>query len=327
MSNDVTLFGGTAQLPDYLRDIKTDAITDSLAGKGFGKRISIRGNVFRMVVDGEEVAVSEDRAINVVIVAAAPAIARVFYGETYVEGQSVPPSCWSQDGVKPDFTAKNRQSETCATCPQNISGSGQGDTRACRYSQRIAVVLDGDIGGNVYQVSLPSLSIFGKGENGKLPLQAYAKFLKGHGVPVSAVVTEMRFDINSATPKLYFKAIRPLSEAEYKLGVKQGATEDAKNAVTFTVAQIDGVVDAPIAAPVSAQPSSKPATEKQDSGPKPTEKKGFKVVKTPAEPEAVANELAVAESAAEPVKKQKVTPPAGKKDLTSILDQWADDAE
>ena len=58
MSNDVTLFKNG--VPDYLRNAPLDDVTKSfLSGGGGGKRISIRGGVFRLVVDGKEIATSE----------------------------------------------------------------------------------------------------------------------------------------------------------------------------------------------------------------------------------------------------------------------------
>ena len=72
--SEITLFskGGNA-LPAHLRNLELDETTKSLMGGGSGgKRISIRGGVFRMMVDGKEIAQNEDRAMNIVIVAANP---------------------------------------------------------------------------------------------------------------------------------------------------------------------------------------------------------------------------------------------------------------
>jgi hypothetical protein len=66
----------------------------------------------------------------------------------------------------------------------------------------------------VYQVICPATSVFGDGEKGKLPLQAYGRHLKAHNTPVAGVITEMRFDTASPTPKLIFKPVRPITEEE-----------------------------------------------------------------------------------------------------------------
>ena len=250
MTNEVSIFADGSALPAHLAGVQ-DSITNSLAsGSNSGKRISIKGSVFRMMVEGKEVAVNEERAMNVVVVAAAPTNNRQYYAATYQDGVATAPDCYSVDSRTPAADSKDRQSSSCATCPQNIKGSGQGESRACRYQRRLAVVLEGDLSGEVYQLALPATSIFGAGENGKkLPLQAYADYLKLNNCAVTAVVTEMRFDTAVATPKLTFRAVRPLSPEEYEVCVTQGQSADAKRAIELTVSQTDGVAATPKAQP------------------------------------------------------------------------------
>lgn len=242
--SEMTLFKGG--LPAYLQTATDDA-TNALAGESLGsRRISIKGNVFREYIGGKEYRVSEERSMNVVIIKAAPKVSRVFYSGTYVEGETVSPTCWSSDSQRPDEKVKDKQSATCLNCPQNIKGSGQGDSRACRYQQRLAVVVDGEVDREeVYQLVLPPTSVFGDGEKGKLPLQAYARHLKNHGTPITGVVTEMRFDTASPTPKLVFKPVRPVTEEEFNTIQRLKDSQEANNAVTMTVAQTDGVKDKP----------------------------------------------------------------------------------
>ena len=227
MSNELSVLG--SGLPSYLKETQLDDTTKALmggSGTGGMKRISIKGGVWRMMVNGKEVAKNEDRSMNVVIVAASPKVSRTFYAKTYVEGEVTMPDCWSADGEVPSPKAENPQSKRCVDCPQNAKGSGQGDSRACRYSQRLAVVLANDIGGEILQLTLPASSIFGAGEPGKWPLQTYAKMIGSKGVPITAVVTEMRFDTDSATPKLAFKPMRVLDAEEHAVAIQQGQTAD-----------------------------------------------------------------------------------------------------
>ena len=245
MSNELSTLLGAGTLPDYLRHVELDSTTKALMGNTHGggiKRISIRGGVWRMMVNGKEVAKNEDRAMNVVIAAAAPKVSRTYYAGTYVEGgEASAPDCWSADGIAPDVKSSNRQSTRCVDCPMNMAASGTGNSRACRFSQRIAVVLANDIDGDVYQLTLPAGSIFGDGDSGKYPLQAYGRMLGSKGIPVTAVATEMRFDTASATPKLTFKPVRILDSAEHAVVIRQGETEAARRAVTMTVAEADGI--------------------------------------------------------------------------------------
>ena len=163
MSN-VALFGGS-NVPAFVKARgELSAMAKALAGGGGngGKRISIKGGVFRLLSAGKEVAAIDERYLDVVIVNAAPKVSRTFYMAQYDSEKVTAPDCWSADGVTPAADASNKQSDKCDGCPQNIQGSGNGNSRACRFQQRLAVVLANDIEGDVLQLTLPATSIFGK---------------------------------------------------------------------------------------------------------------------------------------------------------------------
>jgi len=238
--SDIALFKGG--VPAYLKELQDDA-TNSISGGGNAElgqyRISIKGGAFRENVGNKEVRVSEERAMNVIIVKAAPNVYRSFYSGAYVEGQNASPTCWSINNQTPaDVVPEDqKQANRCMDCKQNIKGSGQGEGRACRYQQRIAVLVEGETDRRkVAQIILPATSIFGEGEKGKLPLQAYGRHLKAHNTPVVGVVTEMRFDINSPTPKLFFKPVRPITEEEFEAVKAVKDSPEAEKAVAFIVA-------------------------------------------------------------------------------------------
>ncbi len=290
MSN-MTLFKSGSVIPDYLREA-ADATTKDIAGSSGGKQISIKGGVWRMVVGGEEVAKNEERAMNFVVIASGKGVTRTFYADKYEEGKDIKPACWSAEGVVPNEEVTNPQSKSCATCPQNIEGSGDGKARACRYSKRLAVALENDIGGNIYRLSVPAKSYFGRAEGEKMPLQAFGKFLSGHGIPITGIVTEARFDTAEAVPVLKFRAVRPLTKEEWELGKAQSQTEDARQAIELKMV--------------------------------PSKAEGM-----PALPQAFKEEPAAkAEAVAEPVKRSPAKPKAetpAPKDVSDILNDWATD--
>ena len=72
MSNELAIFSN--DLPDYLKEVGVDEMTKALAGNTGMKRISIRGGVFRMMVNGEEIAKNENRSMNVVVVNGNPKV-------------------------------------------------------------------------------------------------------------------------------------------------------------------------------------------------------------------------------------------------------------
>lgn len=250
MSN-ITLFSSGAEVPAYLRE-GSDAMTKELAGGSGGKQISIKGGVWRMIVGGEEVAKNEDRSMNLVVVGVAKGISRTYYEGKYEEGKDNPPVCWSAEGVLPNSEVKDPKSAACGTCPMNIEGSGEGKSRACRFSKRIAVVLESDIGGNVYRMSVPAKSFFGRADGEKMPLQAFGKFLAGHNIPITGIVTEARFDTSEAVPVMKFRASRPLKPAEWEAAKMQGASTDAQQAIEFKMVPPKSRVDT-IAAPVATE--------------------------------------------------------------------------
>ena len=291
MANDLTLFDNVS-LPSYLQTREVDNITKSLMGNGSSgiRRISIKGGVWRAMVNGKEVSRNEDRALPIVIVNAAPHNSRTYYANAYSEGsEPTAPDCWSANGITPDTKAANPQSSRCVDCPMNQKGSGQGDSRACRYSRRLAVVLANDMEGEVYQLTLPAKSIFGEGEHNKWPIEAYGKYIGSKGLPITAIVTEARFDTNQATPTITFKPLRFLTEAEHAIAIRQGESESAKKAITMTVADADGVKKQALPTP-KAEPKAEAAPE-----------------------------------IAEPVKRSsKKEAPAEKADLNKVLEEWDD---
>tara|TARA_R100000329_G_scaffold145249_2_gene130591 strand:- start:2378 stop:3283 length:906 start_codon:yes stop_codon:yes gene_type:complete len=244
MAEQLSLFEGGNSLVSNDLFKQLQEVDDNLAGGSSGlktHRISLRGGRFRELVNGEQVNVKNDGFLNVIVVNAAK-ISRTYYAGQYDAENPSAPTCWSPDTDAPDAAvpADQRQAKRCMDCKQNVKGSGQGESRACRFQQRIAVLLEGDLE-TVYQLQLPATSVFGEAKDGKMGMQAYAKHLRAHKTPSIAVVTQMYFDENSDTPKLFFKPVRPLEEAELEQAIKARDSEDAVRAITLTVAQTDGV--------------------------------------------------------------------------------------
>lgn len=344
MTNVMTLFGGKGNAlasSDLFKSLLD--LNKTLAGSaGGGPRISIRGGRFREIIGGEQVRTFKGEQLNVVIVNAAP-VGRTYFEGAYDPNSPTPPVCWSADTrtPSPDVPEAQRMASTCAACPMNVKGSGQGESRACRFSQRIAVTVEGDDTNTVYQMQLPATSIFGEAKAGQMGMQAYAKLLAAHNTPAIAVVTGITFDEDAETPKLYFKPVRPLDEEELQAAVEAKDSEAAKAAITMTVSQSDVVSgdapkakaktkpadeddeDEPVAAPKArpkAEPKAKakPAVDEdeEDEAPKPKAK-------------AKAKPAVGEDEDAEPVRREKASKaaPAGKADLASIISQWDDEDE
>ena len=292
--SDMTLFEGGNSLvsSDLFKQLQdTDDNLSGGSGGGGARRISLRGGRFREMVGGEQVNVKSDGFLNLIVINAAK-LSRTYYAGQYDPENPSAPTCWSADTQAPasEVPADQRQASRCMDCPQNIKGSGQGESRACRFNQRIAVFLEGNMD-EVYQLQLPATSIFGDAKDGKMGMQAYAKYLKAHKTPSIAVVTQAYFDENSDTPKLYFKAVRPLSEEELQQAVASKDSEDAIKAITLPVSQTDGI---------QAIRDGAVADDEVDIG------------ETAPAPKKVAK------------KKEVAAPSSEEADLSSIVDDWDD---
>lgn len=196
------------------------------------RRVSIQGSRFTGL--DQEVGSTH---IDVVIVNAA-AVSRSYYKGDYDPKAKRLPTCWSSDTQRPapEVPPDQRQSARCIDCTNNVRGSGSGGGRACRFSQRLAIVEEQALD-TVYQLQVPASSIFGKAQGrSSMPLQAYAKFLSGHGTPSATVVTRISFDTGSPVPRLFFYPQRPLEEKELQKVRLMVDDDETLAAIAFNIA-------------------------------------------------------------------------------------------
>jgi hypothetical protein len=231
-------------------------LSKSLAGANTNtsRRITMAKGVFRRIVNGKEAGKIKDGHMNVIVINALPKVSRQFYASSF-DPDAAPtlPDCWSNLGDVPDPKAANAQAANCASCSQNIDGSGTGGKgRACRFNRRVAVLLEGDMSGDVYQFNIPAKSLFGKGVGNTHPFESYIKFLPANGESIDRIITQISFDENETADVLKFTPVRHLTDEEIDVveGAQQGA--DSKRVIQLTVAQQDGVVKLPPAAKAPA---------------------------------------------------------------------------
>jgi hypothetical protein len=246
-------------LPDFLQTAGVSDLTKTLAGRSGVKRIVPKNGIFRLVVGGEEMGkVKGD--LSVIIVNAAPKVGRIFYAKSWSpDAEPTSPDCFSNDGKVPDAKAENPQSANCDDCPNNIKGSGQGNSKACRYSRRIAVLLEQDFGtnleGEVYQLNLASKSLFGDGGDGTYTFENYTKYLSSNGKSIDFMVSQVSFNENNDNQSVLFSPARYINRPEFEVVQKVANTEKTKSLVIMTPSQADGVVKKPatLAAPKAAE--------------------------------------------------------------------------
>jgi hypothetical protein len=320
MSN-ITLF---QNMPDSYKALLATLEPETSISGGYtssGLRLSIRGGVFRKISAGEELGTIDSRALQTVIVKAAP-ISRTYYKDVYVEGSSQGPTCWSEDNKVPHpaVLASDKQSTGCNICPMNIKGSGTKDSRACRFQQRVAVILPNSdnefVLDEAHLLSLPATSLFGDATD-KMQMQTYVRKLHAHKTPLAAVVTEMRFDTDSSTPKLYFKPVRALSESELVLVAQLQKSVEVEELIRMDYKPNEKQEEVQEAAPTSLFDTDE---QEQVVLPKP-KKKPVPVVEEAVEPEAEDDE----DEPAPTVKAKAKTQLAPQSpDLTDLMSEWDD---
>lgn len=302
MSNEVSIF----KSGDVALSAKKapSALTQALQKKSRLKRIVAKNGILRRQANGEEVGKLK-APLRVVIINAAADISRTFYAKTYdPNAEAAPPDCWSPDGRTPDASVKQPQGKTCETCPKNIAGSGQGNTKACRYGRRIAVVLpddlDTNVAGDVYQMQLSAKSIFGKGSNHTFPFNAYLDYVFANGSDLESIVTEISFNEDNDNQTVLFKAVDFVGKSPELEAIVAEAMQsaEAKKAVEMTVYQVD--------------------TQDKDSDEK------FETVPQTAKVEAV-DEEEVAEPTKRASKSKAEVTDAPKKSLADVVSDWSSD--
>ena len=293
-----------------------DDLSAGVSG-GFGI-VSIRGAKWRIKQGGEEKPVltadgDPVATLPVVLVQASKEISRIYYAKSYEEGDDAAPDCWSTDGHAPDADATNKQSVTCAACPNGVWGSkitpAGKKSKLCQDSRRVVVVPAADIPNAIYggplQLRVPAASL---GD-----LATYGKELQAKGFAYRAVQTRLGFDMNVSYPKLTFKAIKPLTDEE-KEQVKAHFLSGAVDNILQGSAPVAAapVAAAPVAAPV-LEHRSVDATFEEDGEP---------------EPAPVAAPAAKAKKATKAEKEEELAaPPAKASELDNALDQVLNDID
>ena len=161
-----------------------------------------------------------------------------------------------------------------------------GSSKACRYSRRIALVLEEDFGtsleGDVYQMNLASKSLFGDkvGDN-SYPFEGYTKYLSNNGKSLDYVVTELSFNDGNDNQSVLFSPVRFITKAEYAVTSAAAVTPETQRMVVMTPYQADVSGSAkplavsapvPVALPQDS-PIEEPVKREKKVEPKPTIKK------------------------------------------------------
>ena len=296
--SDVTIFQNKSVATDgsnELSDLAKSFLTTTSSNQS--RRIQTNTNgTFKKIINGEQIGGAVRGEFKAVIIGALPKVSRIFYKSKFDPSKEATlPNCWSNLGDKPEALASDKQSTNCATCPQNIKGSGENDSRACKYQRRVSLLLENELHGEVYQFNIPAKSLFGKGDKNVHPFESYIKYILSNNESPDRVVTKIAFDPDADTMELNFSAERILSQDEFEVVKAAQQRPETERYTKITVAQTDGVKKAPVEL---EKPKVVRAEEPED------------------------------EVIAEPVKKENkkaAAKPKAKDDLAEVLDAWGSD--
>lgn len=156
--------------------------------------------------------------IDVIILRQARSKSKSFYQQfdaNASDGQR--PLCSSIDGVTPDSDSMQRQAQACALCPRNewkvnpVTGKKQ---RECSDYKRLAVLLLPTQSQAMFGQPLME-PVFLRVPAGSLnDLATMGETMKAQGWHFSSFITRISFDPNEAHPKMVFRPLQALTDAE-----------------------------------------------------------------------------------------------------------------
>lgn len=251
----------TNKLPAWLKGVDlNDDLSKGVSPGGY-KVIHYKGKTWSVSSGGERTvlmhrnpdgSVSKNQAaqvIEVLIIKASESISKVYYSGGFVEGENAKPTCFSNDGIKPDASSEVPQAASCAACRNNQWGSRITDSgskgKACSDSRRLAVCTP-DNPTDPMLLRVPAASL----KN----LAQYGVALKGAGLSYQVVKTQIAFDFNVAHPQLVFTAIDTIDESTFKEVRTMSESEIVKSIINGGTTVAEGLdAERPAVDPAVAQ--------------------------------------------------------------------------
>jgi hypothetical protein len=279
---------GASQLPAAIRaqmESMTSSELQANVGASFAV-MSIKGKSFSIKFGGQTTLLVMEAGgqqypaqfFDCVIPIAKAELSKTWYKGTYSEGDDGQPDCYSEDGIHPLAPMQQRPLVNgspcidCRVCPNNIFGSKVSDNgsrgKACSDTRKVLVLpIDSRTGlldahnvkfGGPMLLRIPPASLRVLGD--------YDAKLNHMGASYIGVVTRIEFDPTVAFPKLVFKALRYLSDAEAadvlevrnglqaRQILESGQTGAAPQAPDPSVAQLTGPMPVAQPAPTNVVP-------------------------------------------------------------------------
>jgi hypothetical protein len=345
VANDITMLN-QSNVPAHIAKFLED--NSNITGRDIVPSLLVEGKVWTVSIDGTKTPLMrKDEDGDLVPVATFSAVildyakrrGRTYYLGGYDKDNPGKPVCWSADGVTPNASVTDKQSERCGSCPQAVKGakiSNNGKpVTPCDQHRMLAVVPASKLDmtplrlkiaiTSDYDAQIPDLNA-----QGWFAFSGYTDILRARGYNhTAALVTKIKFDANASYPKLLFSPARWLTDAE--IAVVNPVTKSA------AVTELLSGSWTPTGGDGEKIVSMANALDKLDKPTVSSEKKAAPIVK-PTAPldDDDADEKIVIDQPALPVAKLKVPTkkpapaPAAIEatlpdDIASLLNEWGDD--
>jgi hypothetical protein len=252
-----------------MMDNLMDAASGGISGGGSVNRISIKNGRFRLMVAGQEVGMRNEPYLDVVVVGVNPHISKTYYAQAYdPKAEPAAPDCSSNDGIGPDAGVRSPQSDLCITCPQNVWGSKinpqtGAKIKACADYKRLAVAIDGELDGDLYQLQVPGGSL--------KAWKGWVDTVKVNKSNLLAVTTR----VDATDQSLKFGKGRVLDVQEIKGVISAAMSDDVQALLNNNAATLDGVgsTDTPAGKPAEQDIPVFTAPVKAPAAPAPRSRK------------------------------------------------------
>jgi hypothetical protein len=239
MANDVfipnDLKGGPAAIFKE-QNIQTEELGAGIDGVGFSL-IGFKGREFYIRHQGKRSTLLDEtgraaRHFDFVILQKGAGKSHTWYKDAYVPGSDKSPDCVSTDGVAPDDSSPNPQSELCGLCPRyewKLQRNGR-KGRECQDSLRLAVLpmpsqIKLSIGEAITEPVLfriPAASLKGFSDFGRAMQEKF-----GGNAPFCSYIMRVTFKEGIDHPQLEYRLLDWLSDDNSKLIIEMRNTTTA----------------------------------------------------------------------------------------------------
>lgn len=244
-------FTQAGNVPAFLAAEDSNNDLTSHAGQSF-PTLSIKGKVFtivsgdtRQVLPNPKDPSAPATYIGAILVKVSPHKAKSYYAQGFrdgAEGDEAKPTCFSNDGIAPDASAREPQCAKCAACPHNVFGTARtqdgvgGKGKACSDFVRVVLCTPDDLD-TLYLLRVPPASIRNLG--------SYGDLLNKRKVPYQGVITKISFDMKEATPRLLFEPVGFVADQAMYNKVKEASVSEAAHRMLYGTSETHAAAPAP----------------------------------------------------------------------------------